>query len=116
MTFRQLLEKPYDPLENPFAQTGYSYKPTQSKFKEVSEGITPTTFPLALIIGLVVGIIAHGMAGYFTSNAHHALYASMGAGGAATAFTIGHAVLSVRKDLDEKKDVPEPITDLHLQD
>lgn len=102
MSAKYATTNPFVGDTNPFADHLNPCKQVQAKITKTKDGITPTTMPLAIIIGLVVGIIAHCIAAHFTSNAHYAVYAGISAGGAAAALTIGHAVLCVRKNLDEK--------------
>lgn len=97
-----------DLFANPFADLPFpTSKKSQTKITEVKDGITPSTFPLALLIGLVVGVATHCIAAHFTTNAHTAFFSGVGAGAVAFGLAIGYASCSVRKYLDAKAEEPK---------
>ncbi len=101
---------------NPFAVDAPTpRKQGQTRITKVADGITPTTVPLAFIIGLIVGVAVHCIAAHLTSNAHTAVLSGIGAGVASFGLTVGSAVLSARKNLDEENKLSSELS-LNLQD
>lgn len=91
---------------NPFVNYHNPCNQIQTKITELRDGTSPSTVPIALIIGIIAGIAVHCIATHFTSNAHSAIFSGIGAGVIVFGLAIGggSAVQSVRKHIDMKKE------------
>lgn len=90
-----------DPMYNPFVTDPEKSGPS-TRIIKTKDGLTPTTIPMGIIIGALIGIIAFYITKDCTANVHLPTYVGLGTGVGAVGATALVATLSARKDLDAK--------------